>query len=119
MQIEIGQFHLISSLGTKYDTPRPTKKLSERWLGPFEVMLITSSCLCNGMEEEEEWKVAQVLDSKLKSGKLRYLVEWKGCGEDQERTTWEPASNLTSSPDLFKDLHSLYPDNPGPITSRA
>ncbi|MBW0507289.1 hypothetical protein O181_047004 [Austropuccinia psidii MF-1] len=27
---------------------RPTKKLSERWLGPFEVILITSSCLCNG-----------------------------------------------------------------------
>ncbi|MBW0587130.1 hypothetical protein O181_126845 [Austropuccinia psidii MF-1] len=29
-------------------TMRPTKKLSERWLGPFEVILITSSCLCNG-----------------------------------------------------------------------
>ncbi|MBW0521695.1 hypothetical protein O181_061410 [Austropuccinia psidii MF-1] len=29
-------------------TRRPTKKLSERWLGPFEVMLITSSFLCIG-----------------------------------------------------------------------
>ncbi|MBW0563568.1 hypothetical protein O181_103283 [Austropuccinia psidii MF-1] len=31
-------------------TRRPNKKLSERWLGPFEVILITSSCLCNGSQ---------------------------------------------------------------------
>ncbi|MBW0471675.1 hypothetical protein O181_011390 [Austropuccinia psidii MF-1] len=48
------------------------------------------------VEEQEEWEVAQVLDSKLKSGKLLYLVEWKGFSEDPARTTWEPASNLTS-----------------------
>ncbi|MBW0535640.1 hypothetical protein O181_075355 [Austropuccinia psidii MF-1] len=29
-------------------TTRPTKKLSEIWLGPFEVMHTTSSCLNNG-----------------------------------------------------------------------
>ncbi|MBW0549473.1 hypothetical protein O181_089188 [Austropuccinia psidii MF-1] len=61
------------------------------------------------VEEQEEWGVDQVLDSKLKRGKLWYLVEWKGFSEDPERTTWEPASNLTSSPDLLKDFHSLYP----------
>ncbi|MBW0495159.1 hypothetical protein O181_034874 [Austropuccinia psidii MF-1] len=94
-------------------TTRPTKKLSERWLGPFEVMHIT------GMEEQQEWEVAQVLDSKLKRGKLWYLVEWKGLTEDSERTTWEPASNLTNSPDLGKDFNSLYPDKPGPNISRV
>ncbi|MBW0516461.1 hypothetical protein O181_056176 [Austropuccinia psidii MF-1] len=71
------------------------------------------------VEEQEEWEVAQVLDSKLKRGKLCYLVEWKGFSEEPERTTWEPASNHTNSPDLVKDFHSLYPDNPGPITSRV
>ncbi|MBW0581447.1 hypothetical protein O181_121162, partial [Austropuccinia psidii MF-1] len=94
-------------------TTRPTKKLSERWLVPFEVlkklaaMHITSSCLSNGIlvEEQEEWEVAQVLDSKIKRGNLWYLVEWKGFSEDPERTTWEPASNLTNSPDLVKDFH--------------
>ncbi|MBW0540581.1 hypothetical protein O181_080296 [Austropuccinia psidii MF-1] len=30
------------------------------------------------VEEQEEWEVDQVLDSKLKRGKLWYLVEWKG-----------------------------------------
>ncbi|MBW0537766.1 hypothetical protein O181_077481 [Austropuccinia psidii MF-1] len=69
------------------------------------------------LEEQEEWEVVQVLDSKLKRGRLWYLLEWKGFSEDPERTAWEPASNLTNPPDFFKDLHSLYPDKPGPNTS--
>ncbi|MBW0541202.1 hypothetical protein O181_080917 [Austropuccinia psidii MF-1] len=70
------------------------------------------------VEEQEEWEVSQVLDSKLKRGKLWYLVEWKGFSEDPERTTWEPASNLTNLPDLFKDFHPFYLAKPGPNTSR-
>ncbi|MBW0477298.1 hypothetical protein O181_017013 [Austropuccinia psidii MF-1] len=57
------------------------------------------------VEDQEEWEVAQGLDSKLKRGKLWYLLEGKGFCEDPERTAWEPASNLTNSPDLVKDLH--------------
>ncbi|MBW0536588.1 hypothetical protein O181_076303 [Austropuccinia psidii MF-1] len=71
------------------------------------------------VEEQEEWEVAQVLDSKLKRGKLWYFVEWKGFSEDPGRKTWEPASNLSNSPNLVKDFHSLYPDKLGPITSRV
>ncbi|MBW0575935.1 hypothetical protein O181_115650 [Austropuccinia psidii MF-1] len=56
-------------------------------------------------EEQEEWEVAQALDFKLKRGKLWYLVEWKGFSEDPERASWQPASNLTNSPDLVKDFH--------------
>ncbi|MBW0490907.1 hypothetical protein O181_030622 [Austropuccinia psidii MF-1] len=69
------------------------------------------------VEEKEEWEVAQVLDFKIKRGKLWYLAEWKGFSEDPERSTWESASNLTNSPELFKDLHSLYPEKPCPNTS--
>ncbi|MBW0490336.1 hypothetical protein O181_030051 [Austropuccinia psidii MF-1] len=138
-------------------TIRPTKKLSERWLGPFEVLKkigsyayhlklsqqwksvhpvfhvsllepVKQSNIPNRhhlppppllVEEQEEWEVAQVLDSKLKRGKLWYLVEWKRFSEDPERTAWEPASNLTNSPDLVKDFHSLYPGKPDPNTSRV
>ncbi|MBW0506251.1 hypothetical protein O181_045966 [Austropuccinia psidii MF-1] len=39
------------------------------------------------VEEQEEWEVAQQLDSKLKRGKLWYLSEWKGFSKDSERTT--------------------------------
>ncbi|MBW0532224.1 hypothetical protein O181_071939 [Austropuccinia psidii MF-1] len=138
-------------------TSRPTTKLSERWLGPFEVLKnigshayqlkfpqqwksvhpvfhvslsepVKQSAVPNQhqfppppviVEEKEELEVAQVLDSKIRRGKLWYLVECKEFSEDPERTTWEPASNLTNSPDLVKNLHSLYPDKPGPITSRV
>ncbi|MBW0488141.1 hypothetical protein O181_027856 [Austropuccinia psidii MF-1] len=83
-------------------------------------MHITSSFLNNGtvlVEEKEEWEVAQVLDSKLRRGKLWHLVEWNRFSEDPEKTTWEPASNLTNSPDLAEDFHSFYPNKPGPNTS--
>ncbi|MBW0516154.1 hypothetical protein O181_055869 [Austropuccinia psidii MF-1] len=138
-------------------TKRPTKKLSERSLGPFEVIkkigshayhlklpsqwksvhpvfhvslleLVKQSAIPNChqfppppvlVEEKEEWEVAQDLDSKLKRGKLWNLVEWKGFSEDPERTSWESASNLTSSPDFVKDFHSFYPGKPGPNTSRV
>ncbi|MBW0591746.1 hypothetical protein O181_131461 [Austropuccinia psidii MF-1] len=71
------------------------------------------------VEEQEKWEMTQVLDSKLKRGKLWYLLECKGFSEDPERTTWEPASDRTNLPDLVKDLHSLYPDKPGPNASRV
>ncbi|MBW0565897.1 hypothetical protein O181_105612 [Austropuccinia psidii MF-1] len=71
------------------------------------------------IEEEEEWEVSKILDSKLKRGKLCYLVEWKGFSQASERSTWEPTKNLKNCPELVKDFHSLYPDKPGPNSSRA
>ncbi|MBW0510591.1 hypothetical protein O181_050306 [Austropuccinia psidii MF-1] len=71
------------------------------------------------IEEEEELEVSQMLDSKLKRGKLWYVVQWKGFSQDSERSTWEPTEKLNNCPELVKDLHSLYPDKPGPNSSRA
>ncbi|MBW0514731.1 hypothetical protein O181_054446 [Austropuccinia psidii MF-1] len=71
------------------------------------------------IEEEEEWEVSQILDSKLKRGKLWYLVEWKGFSQDSERSAWEPTENLKNCPELIKDFHSLYPDKPGPNSSKV
>ncbi|MBW0571102.1 hypothetical protein O181_110817 [Austropuccinia psidii MF-1] len=136
---------------------RPTKKLPERWLGPFLILKkvsthayhlkllsqwksihpvfhisllepVKTSKIPNRhqeppppitIEEEEEWEVSQVLDSKLKRTKLWYLVEWKGFSQDPERSTWEPAKNLKNCCDLVKDFHSLYPEKPGPNSSKA
>ncbi|MBW0512609.1 hypothetical protein O181_052324 [Austropuccinia psidii MF-1] len=68
---------------------------------------------------EEEWEVSQILDSKLKRGKLWYLVEWKGFSQDPERSTREPNEYLNNFPEIIKDFHYVYPDKPGPNSSRA
>ncbi|MBW0552524.1 hypothetical protein O181_092239 [Austropuccinia psidii MF-1] len=113
-------------------TTRHTKKLSERWLGPFEVLkkifshayhlklplqwksvypVLHLSLLepvkqssipnCNQLpsppalaEEKEEWEVAQALDSKLKRGKLWYLLS----GKDSVKTQKEQLGNQLTRP---------------------
>ncbi|MBW0546527.1 hypothetical protein O181_086242 [Austropuccinia psidii MF-1] len=136
MQIEIKKFHLISNLGTNSEEdwqPCISPQVPQQWksvhpvfhvslLEPVKHSTIPSRHQLPPppvlVEEQEEWDVTQALDSSLKRSKSWYLVEWKGFSEDPKRTTWEPASNLTSSSDLVKDFHSLYPDKPGPNTSR-
>ncbi|MBW0496488.1 hypothetical protein O181_036203 [Austropuccinia psidii MF-1] len=71
------------------------------------------------IEEEEEWEVSKILDSKLQSGELCSFVEWKGFSQEPERSTLKPIENLKNCPELIKDFHSLYPDKPGPNSSRA
>ncbi|MBW0485117.1 hypothetical protein O181_024832 [Austropuccinia psidii MF-1] len=58
--------------------PVKTSTIPNRHQGPLPPIII---------EEEEEWEVSQILDSKLKRGKLWYLVEWKGFSQDSERST--------------------------------
>ncbi|MBW0539339.1 hypothetical protein O181_079054 [Austropuccinia psidii MF-1] len=125
---------------------RPTKKLSERWLGPFPILKkvsthsyhlklpsqrksihpvfhisllepVKTSTITNRhqepppaiiIEEEDQWEVSQILDSKLKIGKLWYLVEWKGSSQDPEISTWEITKNPKNCPELVTELHSLY-----------
>ncbi|MBW0477341.1 hypothetical protein O181_017056 [Austropuccinia psidii MF-1] len=70
-------------------------------------------------KEKKEWEVAQVLDSKLKKGKLWYLVEWKEFNQDSERTSLEKASSLKNSPDVVKDFNYFQPDKPGTNTWRV
>ncbi|MBW0484790.1 hypothetical protein O181_024505 [Austropuccinia psidii MF-1] len=66
------------------------------------------------IEGKEEWEVSQIMDSKIKRGKLWNLVDWKGFIQDPERSTWEPTKNLKNFPERIKTFHSLYPDKPGP-----
>ncbi|MBW0548202.1 hypothetical protein O181_087917 [Austropuccinia psidii MF-1] len=145
----------LSSMNIK--STRPTKKISERWLGLFSILKkvsthayllklpsqwksihpvfhisllepVKTSTTPNRhqeppppiiIEEGEEWEVSHILDSKIKRGKLCCLVEWKGFSKDPERSTWEQTKNLKNFPEPIKDFHSLYPDKPGPNSSRA
>ena len=55
------------------------------------------------VEGQPEYEVEEVLDSRLKKGKLEYLVKWSGYTD--EYNTWEPVSNLENSKEAIEDFH--------------
>jgi hypothetical protein len=64
------------------------------------------------VDNEDEFEVEQILDSRYRHNQLQYFVDWKGYGVDER--SWEPVSNVKNSLDLVKDFHARYPDKPGP-----
>jgi hypothetical protein len=55
------------------------------------------------VEDETEYEVNQVLDSKILRRKLYYLVDWKGYNPSKH--SWKPADHLTHCPDLVQEFH--------------
>ena len=62
------------------------------------------------VEEEEEWEVEEILDSRRALGRLQYLVNWRGFVDP----TWEPEENLTEveAVDIYQ---TRYTQRPAPI----
>ena len=126
---------------------RASKKLAERWIGPYEI----SSVMPNAVElrlpktlrihpvvnisrfkpylgplpgqpvscpgpihitegHDKEYEVDTIVDSCIYKGQLQYLVHWKGY--DKSEQTWEPASNLTNSPEIVEQFHTSHPSTP-------
>ena len=54
-----------------------------------------------------EYKVEEVLDSRLKWGKLKYLAKWSGYADDHN--TWEPKLNLDNSKEVINNFHKSNP----------
>ena len=87
------------SLLTPFHKPQfPSQQLPE-WPPP---VLVNS---------EEEYKVKEVLDSRMHQRKLQYLAKWKGYSNHVD-WTWEPEENLKNSPKLIKVFHTLHPNAP-------
>jgi hypothetical protein len=67
------------------------------------------------IEGEVEYKIAEILDTKLdcrRRCKLLYLVRWTE-GTDEE-TSWITTAELEHAQELVQDFHKAYPDKPGP-----
>ena len=63
------------------------------------------------VNNEDEWEVEEILDSKVVRGSLKYRVSWVGYDPDP---AWYPAWNFTGSPRKLKEFHDAYPGRPGP-----
>ncbi len=64
------------------------------------------------VENELEYVVEEVLDSKIDRGKLRYYIEWEGY--PPEDRTWELVSHLKNAKEAVAQFHSRYPNRPSP-----
>ena len=59
------------------------------------------------VEGTPEYEVEEILDSRLKRGKLEYLVKWSGYMDNYN--TWEPKLNLGNSKEAINDFHKTNP----------
>jgi hypothetical protein len=64
------------------------------------------------VENELEYVVDEVLDSKIDRGKLRYYIDWEGY--PSEDRTWEPVSHLKNAKEAVAQFHVRYPNRPSP-----
>ena len=62
------------------------------------------------VDDYEEYEVEEILDSRIRYGKLQYFVHWKDWPVSSR--TWEPVKNLVNAPDLVEDFHRAYPTKP-------
>ena len=62
------------------------------------------------VEGSPEYKVEEVLNSRLKRGKLEYLVKWSGYTDNYN--TWEPEPNFINSKEA---INNFYKSNPSTL----
>lgn len=62
------------------------------------------------INDKEEYKVAEILDSQVygRWKKLQYLVKWVGY----EDPTWEPAVNVENAKEVVEEFHKKHPGAP-------
>ena len=62
------------------------------------------------INNQEEYEVEHIIDSRIHRRQLQYLVHWKGYNAMDR--TWEPLKNLEHCQDLIKKFHIKYPSRP-------
>jgi Chromo (CHRromatin Organisation MOdifier) domain len=70
------------------------------------------------IDEEPEYKISEILDSKLDKRwecKLLYLVRWSGYEGTDEEASWIPANELGHASEIVSEFHLHYPSKPGPL----
>jgi hypothetical protein len=109
---------VISRNAYKLDLPRTVRRhnvlhvsLLDRYTPPIAGQQAPEP-LPTIVNDEEEWEVERILDSKRRRRKLHYLVQW--AGYSYVRTSWEPAENLEGARELVEEFHRDHPEKPKP-----
>lgn len=72
------------------------------------------------VDGEEEFEVAEILDSKFdrryRRCPLRYYIRWKGYEGTDDEFSWIAADELHAE-ELLPNFHTRYPNKPGPLES--
>ena len=62
------------------------------------------------VEQEEEHKIEEIVDSRKHHGKLEYLVHWRGYPREEHE--WKKTSELKHAQDAIKEFHHKNPNAP-------
>jgi len=151
LEYKVGDKVWLSTKNLNVD--RPSHKLTEQQLGPYEIIKIispnavklklpTSFKIHNVInispirpyrpptagqstippehvviEGTPKYKVEKITDSRLKRGKLEFLVKWSGYTDDYN--TWEPEANCANSRDIINEFYKSNPSTPRKLNAQA
>jgi tRNA pseudouridine-54 N-methylase len=62
------------------------------------------------VDNNDEFKVEEILDSMRRQNKLEYLIHWRGY--DISERTWEPSKNLANASTKVRAFHQRHPSKP-------
>ena len=64
------------------------------------------------INEQQEWEVEKIVDSRQYRGQIQYRVKWTGFHDPDK--TWYPARNFDNAPAAIQLFHEEYPAKPAP-----
>ena len=92
------------------------KKLLKPFVKPsFNIQPNDPPAPADLVEEDEEYEVEAILDSRKKGRYIEYLVKWKGYSDAEN--SWEPRGNVRHAEEEVENFHKQYPNKPKPTSS--
>ena len=64
------------------------------------------------IEEEDEYELEEIIDSRLHYNKLQYRAKWKGYSAENDKV-WYPAEPFNNAEHTVQRFHRCYPGKPG------